>query len=217
MDNNFKIGDPVYVNTAGLEKSLKQLNELLPLINNLADYISELKLPHLTSAEFNMLLQTGPDTLLTHYRAIITEDLKNVGSASPIFKSLTDSAILETQRKFEILIKAINSKICDIHTRTTSEPLNKPITEIQFKAGRPFIDNNKIKDRYTTKIENKGQIRVLQLMSNVKESWDEVAQIAEDNGYRVKEWPLMGDGRFFEEDSNCRLIIDPTCIFHIKC
>lgn len=201
----FKIGSIVSVNQEGINRTVRQCEEVRPLIKAfLKDYTAFFQTT-VENEQFHLIIDIGINSLIQEYERIENEKL-----TIPWQKAGLKEFVLKASKSLQAQLNAISNHVRTINTRIIGEPFEW--SDLSIEGDEIKVDLEAIAERYTYRIEKDAQLELLVEMRAAKQHWDRVMMIAADNGYQTKNWPVVGPGRFFQVDKDGSLFLEPLAI-----
>lgn len=203
--SNFKLGQEVFFDQDQFNYTWKKYGSLLAQTADLKTEYEKLGVGEFTTQKLHELLASnGCLELMKAYKAVLKEKYQD---DSGMFYNLIDASVKKASATFSKMIDLL------IYTAKGNALYNGPDrNDLEIKDGKPFVDEAKIRERFTVSITNEAQIGFLEMMGQVQKAWNEINHfVVEVLG--DKNSPLIGSpDAIFSTDEDGKLLINERAI-----
>lgn len=206
----FKIGDAIGFNTQGNNQTLRQLNELVPLVNDFSAVYQKMRKVPMTNQVFQDAMVNGTAKIIADCKknnpdaekiSQLPESLQEIANGQMVVFANTLNATREAiirRTKMQLELRAYEELVWD---------------DIKMKNGAVEIETDKIKERFTLRIKTEAQLNFIDTLNNAKKYWDTAVAMAVDHGYVPRNFAAFGRDGFADEDNEAgTMIINPYAI-----
>lgn len=212
-----KIGERIHFDQAKFSQAYATLEtQLVPVLEEVIKKYVELGIGPFEKDAMSQVLNNSLGKIQKQYEEAVKDQSTKLGAAIA-------GAVVDPSR-ISSLFNHFAATVEKLHTRfhaATAVPFNRPdisLTDMILKSGKISIDKEALEKRFSIYVETEDQLRFLELLANLKGSYDKVREFMNEAG--MPEYMIITSHSGYEslcwENEDGTLFVDPGNINLIK-
>jgi hypothetical protein len=217
-DGVLQIGTVIEFRENEFKEAARRWNMLIiPAIEALGKEYEALEMGEFDQDTFNELLR-GLSDAEKKYKAYLEADLKKI----KLGRIVTLESLIGEVPKRMAGLRAAKENFNKVFNRAKYSRVpgipDLPIEANQVKImnGKPILDEEMLKARFTITIETETQLKIWGAWCNVRDSWNKAVELITENGFDIERFNVMSDkyvkNGFVSELPDGKIELDPLSL-----